>query len=109
MYFKPNGHRDDSPIIGDLWELALEPPGLRFKCCFRLHREADCNIARTIEHFDDVIAKQTTELAARAAARGQLNAAITGIAVGTCDVGFLHALNMRSGEPLSSGRRTQNI
>jgi hypothetical protein len=37
-----------------------------FESLFRLHSQSDCNVGRTIEHFDEAIAKQTMELAVRA-------------------------------------------
>jgi hypothetical protein len=76
----------------------LKPLGLRFESFLRLDREADDNLGRTIEYLDDLIAKQTAELASHALAGGQFNAAIAGIAAGTCDVGLLHLANMPHGQ-----------
>jgi hypothetical protein len=72
----------------------LERLGLHFEGFFRLDREADRNIGRTIEHLEHLIAKQATKRAFGARPRGQLDAAIAGIAGRTGDVGFLHSESM---------------
>src|SRR6516162_10233217 len=70
-----------------------------FEGLFGLHGEAKRNVGRAIKHFKDLIAKQAAKLASGSAARDQLDAPITGVAVRAGDVGFFHRPDIcREGE-----------
>lgn len=62
---------------------------------FRLHREADRNLGRPVEHLEDVIAQQTTKFAGGSLAAGEFNAPIAGTAIRTDDIGLFHVANVR--------------
>ena len=68
--------------------------GLHFEGFFRLNCQADRNIARAIERLKDMIAEQAAELALGAGAGSQFDAAITGMAVRTGNVGLFHLVIM---------------
>src|ERR1700761_8596978 len=61
---------------------------------FRLHGQANGDLGGAIENFKQLIAQQTAELALYAVTARQFDAAITGTAIRTDDVGFLHDANM---------------
>src|SRR5271163_1798021 len=72
--------------------------GVHFEGSFRLHGQADRNIARAIERLQDMIAEQAAELAFGAGSGSQFDAAITGMAVGTGNVGLFHFESMPRGQ-----------
>jgi hypothetical protein len=72
----------------------LKRLGLHFEGFFRLNRQADRNIARTIERLKELIAEQAAELAFGTGPGRQFDAAIAGMAVGTANVGLIHFESM---------------
>jgi hypothetical protein len=66
------------------------------KRLFRLHRQADGDFARAIEHFEYLVAQETAELAFDAMTARQFDPPVTGAAIRTDDVGFLHDADMCS-------------
>ena len=64
---------------------------------FGLDREADGDVGLAVEDLKQVTAEQAMELALGAPLGHQLDAPVAGIALGTGDVGFPHARNMRPG------------
>ena len=64
----------------------LVRPELSLEGLFRLNRETDRNVGGSIEGLEHFVAKQTPILALDAWPRGQLDAAITGMANGTGQV-----------------------
>lgn len=67
---------------------------------FGLHREADGDFGRPVENLEEVIARQTAELAGGSLAAGEFNAAIAGTALRTDDVGLFHVANVRCASSL---------
>jgi hypothetical protein len=63
---------------------------------FRLHRQADRDFRRAIEHLEHLIAQQAAELAFAAVAARQFDPPIAGAAIRADDIGFLHGANMGS-------------
>ena len=55
-----------------------------------LDRETDGNVGATVENLKDVIANQTSEFAPESLLGNQLDTSITGIAIGTNEVGLSH-------------------
>jgi hypothetical protein len=66
------------------------PNSALFERLFRLHRETDGDFGRAVEHLNQVIAEQASELALRSRLGDQFDPAIAGPAFGTDDIGFLH-------------------
>jgi hypothetical protein len=55
-----------------------------------LDRETDRNLGATVGNFKDMIANQTSEFAPESLLGNQLDTSITGIAIGTNEVGLSH-------------------
>jgi hypothetical protein len=55
-----------------------------------LDRETDRNFGATVQNLKDMIANQTTELAFDTLLGNQFHTAITGVTLGTGEVGFSH-------------------
>jgi hypothetical protein len=110
--FRPLPFASLSVVSGRVWEVSAaagrnelwrQPKALELaESLLGLDCETNGDLGRSIEDFDEMVAKQATEFALGPAPAIQLQSAIAGMAIGTDHIRISHGSNMDSRRSFSS-------